>query len=200
MDHDVHHELYKEHHEPFASVRGRWRCWVIRMHRILSLFVSQCARRRYLWINCVSLFRKDAFSFLQTVSQHSSIQNVKKKHKETIRVDGILAVGTEPLILACVKNCVSWNKLRHNNTFPVRWPPLRMYCTPLCRLCGRLDDLISEPTRAVGATVTAGNVTLIGLPRMARQRPHSLQTGVRPLMSFIGSSDRAGQPLHPPDR
>ena len=40
--------------------------------------------------------------------------------------------------------------------------------TPLCRLCGRLDDLISEPTRAVGATVTAGTVTLIGLPRMAR--------------------------------
>ena len=29
-------------------------------------------------------------------------------------------------------------------------------CTPLCILCGRLDDLISEPTRAVGATVTAG--------------------------------------------
>ena len=41
-------------------------------------------------------------------------------------------------------------------------------CTPLCRLCGRLDDLISEPTRAVGATVTAGTVTLIGLPRRAR--------------------------------
>ena len=41
-------------------------------------------------------------------------------------------------------------------------------CTPLCRLCGRLDDLISEPTRAVGATVTAGTVILIGLPRMAR--------------------------------
>ena len=41
-------------------------------------------------------------------------------------------------------------------------------CTPLCRLCGRLDDLISEPNRAVGATVTAGNVILIGLPRMAR--------------------------------
>ena len=40
--------------------------------------------------------------------------------------------------------------------------------TPLCRLCGRLDDLISEPTRAVGATVTAGIVILIGLPRMAR--------------------------------
>ena len=40
--------------------------------------------------------------------------------------------------------------------------------TPLCRLCGRLDDLISERTRAVGATVTAGIVTLIGLPRMAR--------------------------------
>ena len=50
--------------------------------------------------------------------------------------------------------------------------------TPLCRLCGRLDDLISEPTRAAGATVTAGTVTLIGLPRMARKRPHSLQTGV----------------------
>ena len=41
-------------------------------------------------------------------------------------------------------------------------------CTPLCRLCGRLDDIISEPTRAVGATVTAGTVTLIGLPRRAR--------------------------------
>ena len=41
-------------------------------------------------------------------------------------------------------------------------------CTPLCRLCGRLDDLISEPTRAAGATVTAGTVILIGLPRMAR--------------------------------
>ena len=40
--------------------------------------------------------------------------------------------------------------------------------TPFCRLCVRLDDLISEPTRAVGATVTAGTVTLIGLPRMAR--------------------------------
>ena len=40
--------------------------------------------------------------------------------------------------------------------------------TPLCRLCGRLDDLISEPTRAVGATVTAGNVIIIGLPKMAR--------------------------------
>ena len=40
--------------------------------------------------------------------------------------------------------------------------------TPLCRLCGRLGDLISEPTRAVGATVTAGIVILIGLPRMAR--------------------------------
>ena len=40
--------------------------------------------------------------------------------------------------------------------------------TPLCRLCGRLDDLISELTRAVGATVTAGTVILIGLPRMAR--------------------------------
>ena len=40
--------------------------------------------------------------------------------------------------------------------------------TPLCRLCGRLDDLISEPTRAVGATVTEGTVILIGLPRMAR--------------------------------
>ena len=40
--------------------------------------------------------------------------------------------------------------------------------TPLCRLCGRLDDLISEPTRAVGATVTVGTVILIGLPRMAR--------------------------------
>ena len=40
--------------------------------------------------------------------------------------------------------------------------------TPLCRLCGRLDDFISEPTRAVGATVTAGTVTLIGLPRRAR--------------------------------
>ena len=40
--------------------------------------------------------------------------------------------------------------------------------TPLCRLCGRLDDLISEPTRAVGATVTAGTVTLIGLPRRVR--------------------------------
>ena len=40
--------------------------------------------------------------------------------------------------------------------------------TPLCRLCGRLDDLISEPTRAVGATVTEGTVVLIGLPRMAR--------------------------------
>ena len=47
---------------------------------------------------------------------------------------------------------------------------LRFICvlTPLCRLCGRLDDLISEPTRAVGATVTAETVTLIGLPRMAR--------------------------------
>ena len=42
------------------------------------------------------------------------------------------------------------------------------HSTPLCRLCGRLDDLISEPTRAVGATVTAGIVTLIGLPRRAR--------------------------------
>ena len=41
-------------------------------------------------------------------------------------------------------------------------------CTPLCRLCGRLDNLISEPTMAVGATVTAGTVILIGLPRMAR--------------------------------
>ena len=40
--------------------------------------------------------------------------------------------------------------------------------TPLCRLCGRLDDLISEPTRAVGATVTEGTVVFIGLPRMAR--------------------------------
>ena len=45
---------------------------------------------------------------------------------------------------------------------------LHIACTPLCILCGRLDDLISEPTRAVGATVTAGTVTLIGLPRMAR--------------------------------
>ena len=41
-------------------------------------------------------------------------------------------------------------------------------CTLLCRLCGRLDGLISEPTRAVGATVTEGTVILIGLPRMAR--------------------------------
>ena len=40
-------------------------------------------------------------------------------------------------------------------------------CTPLCILCGRLDDRISEPTRAVGATVTAGTVILIGLPRRA---------------------------------
>ena len=40
--------------------------------------------------------------------------------------------------------------------------------TPLCRLCGRLDDRISEPTRAIGATVTAGIVILIGLPRMTR--------------------------------
>ena len=40
--------------------------------------------------------------------------------------------------------------------------------TPLCRLCGRLDELISEPTRAVRATVTAGTVILIGPPRMAR--------------------------------
>ena len=40
--------------------------------------------------------------------------------------------------------------------------------TPLCRLCGRLDELISEPTRAVGAAVTAGTVILIGLPRVAR--------------------------------
>ena len=32
----------------------------------------------------------------------------------------------------------------------------------------RLDDLVSEPTRAVGATVTEGTVILIGLPRMAR--------------------------------
>ena len=40
--------------------------------------------------------------------------------------------------------------------------------TPLCRLCGRLDDLISESTRAVGATVTSGTVTLIGMPRRAR--------------------------------
>ena len=39
-----------------------------------------------------------------------------------------------------------------------------VHCTPLCRLCGRLDDLISGPTRAVGATVTEGTVTLIGLP------------------------------------
>ena len=31
-----------------------------------------------------------------------------------------------------------------------------------------VDDLISEPTRTVGATVTAGTVILIGLPRMAR--------------------------------
>ena len=46
--------------------------------------------------------------------------------------------------------------------------PHRIPSTLLCRLCGRLDDLISEPTRAVGATVTAGTVTLIGLPRMAR--------------------------------
>ena len=30
-------------------------------------------------------------------------------------------------------------------------------CTPLCRLCGRLDDLISEPTRAVGATDDSGD-------------------------------------------
>ena len=43
-----------------------------------------------------------------------------------------------------------------------------IFCTPLCTLCGRLDDLISEPTRAVGATVTAGTVTFIGLPRRAR--------------------------------
>ena len=47
-------------------------------------------------------------------------------------------------------------------------PSTHVAGTPLCRLCGRLDDLISEPTRAVGATVTAGTVTLIGLPRMAR--------------------------------
>ena len=32
--------------------------------------------------------------------------------------------------------------------------------TPLCRLYGRLDNLISEPTRAVGATAAAGNVIL----------------------------------------
>ena len=37
---------------------------------------------------------------------------------------------------------------------------LTRICTPLCRLCGRLDDLISEPTRAVGATVTVGTVIL----------------------------------------
>ena len=43
-----------------------------------------------------------------------------------------------------------------------------MIGTPLCILCGRLDDLISEPTRTIGATVTAGTVTLIGVPRMAR--------------------------------
>ena len=36
------------------------------------------------------------------------------------------------------------------------------------RLYGRLDDLISEPTRAVGATVTEGTVILIGLPRKVR--------------------------------
>ena len=38
----------------------------------------------------------------------------------------------------------------------------------MVKKCGRLDDLISEPTRAVGMTVTAGTVTLIGLPRLAR--------------------------------
>ena len=47
------------------------------------------------------------------------------------------------------------------------WIPLQVG-KPLCRLYDRLDDLISEPTRAVGVTVTAGTVTLIGLPRMAR--------------------------------
>ena len=39
--------------------------------------------------------------------------------------------------------------------------------TLLGRLCGRLDDIISEPSRAVGAMVTEGTVILIGLPRMA---------------------------------
>ena len=46
--------------------------------------------------------------------------------------------------------------------------PSRQVSTPLCRLCGRLEDLIGEPTRAVGATVTEGTVILIDLPRMAR--------------------------------
>ena len=52
---------------------------------------------------------------------------------------------------------------------------VQMYIhTLLCRLCGRLDGLISEPTRAVGATrrpvatVTAGTAILISLPRMAQ--------------------------------
>ena len=48
---------------------------------------------------------------------------------------------------------------------PLGYAPV---CTPLCRLRGMLDDLISEPTRAVGAMVTAGTVILIDLPRMAR--------------------------------
>ena len=52
--------------------------------------------------------------------------------------------------------------------FTIRYEFVTAIGTPLCRLCGRLDDLISEPTRAVGATVTAGTVTLIGLPRMVR--------------------------------
>ena len=56
---------------------------------------------------------------------------------------------------------------------PVRCNELVCHClispgTSLCRLCGRLGDLISEPTRTVGATVTEGTVILIGLPRMAR--------------------------------
>ena len=60
-------------------------------------------------------------------------------------------------------------------------------CTPLCRLCGRLDDRISEPTRAVGPTVTAGTVTLIGLPRMARYATPQSADGCT-LCGYVGEN------------
>ena len=66
-----------------------------------------------------------------------------------------------------------WNTLSRK----LRRPPSLLVRTPLCRLCGRLDDLISEPTRAVGRRWQQGLWSLLA----CREWPgsdHSLQTGV----------------------
>ena len=45
-------------------------------------------------------------------------------------------------------------------------------------------DLIGEPNTPIGAAVTAGRMTLIGLPRGPGNLPNQLQTGVRSILEF----------------